>query len=240
MAVTFDAVGPSSAGTGGSTSPLTWSHTNSGNAIIVGVTCFDGTANNVTAVTYGGVALNFLGYVAADNAGPGGVAMYGLVSASLPAGANTVSVSFSVANNHNAGSISLAGASSLGTPVTAFASASSITASVPSTTTGGMVVSAVSFGSPNTFSATSPNVLRWAHNSSGNSGADNGAGGTEPSAGGGAATSVAWSNTTSDFWGLVAVEVLPPSSTPKSDSEASGAGADGTEVISLADARRWL
>lgn len=231
--VGFDAVGPGATGAGGTTgtatSPTTWSHTNNGNAIVVGVTIYNGSTNTVTSVTYGGVALTFLGFVPGDNQSAGGVAMYGKVGG-LPTGANTVSVAFSDGANHNAGSISFTNAGGFGTAVTNFASATSVTASVANTVTGGMIAAAASYGgtSLNTFSGTNSVTVRWQHAGSTNTGADNGVGGTVPSTGGGAAQTVGFTDTGTDYWGIVAVEVQPATSTPVSSADTAHAAEHGS------------
>ena len=212
--VAFDAVGPAGgAGTAFTATPGTWTHVNGGNGILVGVTCFGGTANTVTGVTYGGVTIPFLGYIASGGAGvgPGGIALYGLTGGTCPTGSNTVSVAFSDATaNHNAGSISVSGAGSLGTPVLGSATGvATVSVSVPGTTTGGLIVSAVCQGSSSAFSATSPNILRFTKLTSPGSGSDNIAGGTDPSTGGGASQTVTWTNVSTDEYGVIAVEVLP-------------------------------
>jgi hypothetical protein len=208
--VTFDTAGPSSAGTAFTTGPGTWTAVNNGNGIIVGVTTFTGSTNVVTGVTYGGVTVPFLGFVRANNGTAGGVALYGLTGPTCPTGSNTVSVAVSDANNHNAGSVTVTGAGSLGAVVTAFAAspASGLAAPFASTTAGGLIVSAACQGSGGGFTATSPNVKRLEKLTSSNSGSDNLAMGTDPSTGG--AVSPAWTIGGSDFWGIVAVEVLPP------------------------------
>lgn len=210
MAVAFDAVGPSSAGTLFTTSPGTWTHVNGGNGILIGVTTFTGTSNVVTGVTYGGVTIPLLGFVRSANDVVGGVALYGLVGPTCPTGSNTVSVAVSDANNHNVGSVSVSGAGSLGTPVTNFSAgaAAGISASVTGTTSGGLVVSVVCQGSGNAFTATAPNVKQLSIQTTANSGSDNLAMGTDPSTGGTVAP--AWTIVSTDFWGIVAVEVLPP------------------------------
>lgn len=237
MAVAFDAVGPSSSGAGGTTgsltSPLTWTHTNNGNAIVVGCTSYTGSANTITGVTYGGVALTFLGFVQGGSGGAGGIALYGKVGG-LPTGANTVSVAFTGGGNVNAGSISFTGAGSLGTAVTAASSgsAASVTCSVANTTTGGMIAAAASYGGTqlNTFSGTNSVTVRWQHPGTTNTGADNGVGGTVASTGGGASQTVGFSDTGSDYWGLAAVEVQPATSTPISSADTAKA----TEGSSIA------
>ena len=96
MAVAFDAVGPTSAGTAFTTSPGTWTHVNGGNGIFVGVTIFTGSSNTVTGVTYGGVTVPLVAFIVSGTGGTaGGVALYGLIGPTCPTGSNTVSVSVS-------------------------------------------------------------------------------------------------------------------------------------------------
>jgi hypothetical protein len=226
MAVAFDAVGPSSAGAASATSPLTWTHVNGGNGILVGVTIFNGGTNTVTAVTYGGVTVPVLGFIPSDNSTAGGVALYGLVGGTCPTGSNTVSIAFSDAANHNAGSISVAGAGSLGTAVTGFASAGSVTASVTGTTVGGLIVAACCYGGTAlaTITGTNSVTTQWEHNGSTSSGADNGAGGTVASAGG--TQTVGFTDTGTDFWGIVAVEVLAGAGGSDSGPNSPSTGTD--------------
>lgn len=214
MAVAFDAVGPSSSGTGSATSPLTWTHVCGATAteIVVGATIFNGSTNVITAVTYGGQSLTLVGFIPSDNDSAGGIALYHLTNP--PTGSNTVSVSFTGGGNTNAGSISFTGSSGIGTAVTGFSNATSVSASVTNTTTGGMVTAAASYGGTqlNTFSGTNGVTVQWQHPGSGNSGSDNGVGGTVASTGGGASQTVGFSDTGTDFWGIVAVEILPATS----------------------------
>jgi hypothetical protein len=214
--VAFDAVGPSAAGAGSGATPLTWTHVNSGNGIFVGITTLTGSSNTVTSVTYGGVTVPLRGFIESGGVGhgSGGIALYGLIGPTCPTGSNTVSVAFSDGSNHNAGSISVSAAGALGTVFTATQSTSTGTGSVTvnGTTTGGLIVSAAAFGggsSTGTFGATAPNVLRWSHDGTTNTASDNGCGGTAPSTGGGANQTVTFTNTNTDNWGLIAVEVLP-------------------------------
>ena len=210
--VAFDAVGPSSAGTAFTATTGTWTHVNNGNGIFISITIFTGSANTVTAVTYGGVAIPLIKFFNATTTG--GVAFYGLVGATCPTGSNTVSVTKTGTSNANAGSISVSAAGSLGTAVTFGDAAGHATASitVAGTTTGGLIISVAAFGGGSgggVFSATAPNVLAWSHNGNNTTSADNGVGGTDPSTGGGASQTVTWNNTQSDNWSVIAVEVLP-------------------------------
>lgn len=212
MAVAFDAVGPAGgAGTGGSGTPITWTHVDgaSATAIFAGLTNF-GSADSITAVTYNSVSLASQGHQDSNNIASGGGVTAFLLTTNPATGSNTVSATHTGSNNVNAGSVSFTGSGSAGTPVKAFAGgATSVSVSVPSTTTGGMIALTACFGSSATFSGTNGVTVRWSHNNSGLSGADNGVGGTVTSTGGGAAQTVGFSNTATDDWGLVAVELLP-------------------------------
>jgi len=204
--VAFDAVGPSSAGVGFTTSPGTWTHVNNGNGIVVGCTVFTGSSDTVTGVTYGGVALTKIGFVS-DTAG--GVSFWGLIGPTCPTGSNTVSVAVSDGtNNHNAGSISVSAAGSFGTPVTGqtASNTTSLAVTVNGTVADGLIVSVAAHGNSGTWGFTGGTV-QWSHNGTSGSGADNGAGGTIASAGGN--QTVTWTNSTSDAWAVVAVEILP-------------------------------
>jgi len=204
--VTFDAA---STGTPAQSSPITWSHTNNGNAILVGCNWDTGTTDTITAVSYGGVALAKLGSIRSGAASNGGISFWGKVGG-LPAGANTVSVTHGASTNGLMcpGAISVSGAGSLGTPVTNSATGvASVSASVTGTTSGGLIVATACFGnSTGTFSTTAPGTQRWAKTGDSNTGSDNTTGQTCPSPGG--TQAVGFSNTiTNDDWGIVAVEV---------------------------------
>lgn len=220
-AVTYDAVGPGATGQAWTTSPGTWTHVNNGNAIIVALTIFTGNTNTVTGVTYGGVSLNLLKYQVADAAAAGGVVFYGLAGPTVPTGSNTVSVSTSESSNHNGGSISLNNVASFGTPVAASVTGvTSASVSVPGTTTGGMIVTAMCFGGIGTFTGTNSVTIRWQLSHSSSSGSDNGVEGTVASAGG--SQTVGFSDSaSSDDGSIVAVEALPVTGTDTSPAYAS-------------------
>lgn len=222
MAVAFDAVGPAGGGGAASaTTPLTWAHVNGGNAILVGATSFGGNTNKVTAVTYGGVTIPFLAYIPSNNGANGGVALYGLVSASLPSGSNTVSVAFTGGGNTIGGSVSYTGAGSLSAATTNFGTGSgTFTSTAIVTNAGGILAAAACYGTTGgTWGVTGGN-LRWSHNTSGGSGSDNGGQGDIASTGA-SQTIIITNNTGTDDWGIVAVEVIPggPTSGPALPSQ---------------------
>jgi hypothetical protein len=109
-------------------------------------------------------------------------------------------------------SVSVAGAGSVGTPVTAFTSGLGISAAVPGTTSGGLVISAVCQGAFTALTATAPNVNRLQLLGSNSSASDDLAIGTDPSTG--ATVTPAWACVASDFWGMVAVEIIPAPAAP--------------------------
>ena len=205
MAVALDATN--------SAASSSFSLTNSaaGNAIIVtGETLGTGT-NTITSVTYGAVTLSLLGFLLSNNSGSGGVALYGKVGG-LPTGANTVTVNGGPPEW--CGAATYTGVASIGTAVTNFGSSNTGTATVTGTTSGGMVVAGSCFGGGaggGTFTATSPATLRWQQNVNANSGAGNGCMVDRASSGG--SDAVGWTNSQSDFWAEIAVELLPSGST---------------------------
>lgn len=216
MAVAFDAVGPAGgAGTASATTPLTWTHINGGNAIIIGVTTFTGTTNAVTSVTYGGVSVPFLGFIPSDNSTGGGIALYGLQGATVPSGSNTVSVAFTGANNTIGGSVSYSGAGSLSAATTNYGTATGgvFTSTAIVTHTGGILTAAACYGTTGGTWGVTSGSLRWSHNTSASTAADN-AGAGDIASTGASQTIAITNNSASDDWGIVAVEVIPPISVP--------------------------
>lgn len=208
------------------------SHTNSaaGNAIIVAGSAL-GASNSITNVTYGAATLSLLGYIRSNNGTVGGIALYGKIGG-LPTGSNTVTVTGGPAQW--CGAATYTGAGSFGTAVTAFGSASSGSAVVTGTTTDGIVVAGISYGASGTFTATSPASLLWSELIDSNSGAGNGMMENQTSAGGGGSSTIAWSNNTGpDFWGQVAVEIIPPGGT------ITGAGKRLITVQSVGKSSLW-
>jgi hypothetical protein len=209
--VAFDAVGPAgglgnydTTGTAGS-----YAHVNNGNAILVGLTSTTGTVNQVTSCTYGGVALNFLGFITAGTGG--GCAIYGLVSGSLPTGSNNV-VWASAAATTCAGSLSFTAAGSFGALFTGInANGLSVTGNVTGTTIGGIIAAFSSFGGgggSQAMSASSPGTTRVNCVGDASGPANNLAGGTWASPGG--TQAVGFSSTgVADTWAMAAVEVIP-------------------------------
>lgn len=208
-----------------STSSGTWSHTNSnaGNAIVVATCSGTGATNDVTGITYGGVALDFLGYVQANNDVAGGIVFYGLIGG-LPTGSNSVVVG---GYSEWAGAATYGNVGSFGTLASSFGdSYSELSFNVTGTTTGGIVVVGICGGSGDGSAplATSPATLRWYDLADNGSAAGNGWFLDEPSVGGGSTTTIASTYpSVDDWWGALAVELIPP----------SGGGGGGSPAASL-------
>ena len=143
---------------------------NASNAIVVAAET-NGNTNTTTSVTYGAASLSFLAYIPSDAQSAGGVALWGKIGG-LPTGSNTVTVTGGPPEW--CGAATYTGADSFGTAVTNFGSGSSGSAVVTGTTTGGIVVSASSYGTSGTFTATSPASLCWSELINSNSAAGNG------------------------------------------------------------------
>lgn len=211
--VAVDAVGPAGgAGTAFATLTGTWTHVNNGNGIVVGVTIFTG-SDTTTAVSYGGVALSKIGFSFTGTVTQsGGISFWGRIGG-LPTGSNTVSVTTTDTNNKNAGSISFSAAGSFGTAFLANsgnAAVTSLAVTVNGTHTGGLIVTAACHGASTTWGLTG-GTLQFHHDTSSTAASDNIGGGTAVSTGGGANQTITWTNTASDEFGIVAVEVLPAS-----------------------------
>lgn len=89
MAIAFDSSGTPASGTGN----FSFTHTPVGTvrAVIIGIMQNVGATDEVTAVSYGGVALSRVGAVFHTTGEPGAVYLY-FLGASIPTGAQTVSV----------------------------------------------------------------------------------------------------------------------------------------------------
>jgi len=149
VAVTFDAVGPSSSGggTAGSATATSgsWSHTCTGSnlALIVGV-AIGLTGAGTTTATYNGVAMQSLGVINSDNQTAGYAQLFGLVNPAT--GANTVAISTTLASI-TGGSMSFTNAIGFGTAVTSFGNSAAPSCAVTGTHAGNMVADVVCNGS---------------------------------------------------------------------------------------------
>ncbi|ATC64553.1 hypothetical protein CMV30_11640 [Nibricoccus aquaticus] len=211
-AITFDAVASKAATNGSNTS---WSHTTGSGTdriLIVGLATEDTSTSvlNVSAITYGGVALTAV----ANSTATAGSSTYDrtqLFYLLNPAsGTNTISVTWGGAvNGISAGSTSLAGVTQSAPSVAAINSTTSgntISANIAVATAGSWLVSVANSGASNaTLTAGSTQIKRWGLGQS-NSG---GAGSTASPATGTVSTS--WTASSSSQLAL-SVAVLTPSS----------------------------
>jgi hypothetical protein len=212
VAVTFDAVGPSSAGASSAASTsLSWSHVNAGSCLVVGVSMgLNTTSNSISlAVTYGGVAMASLGKV--NSGGPtnqnGFVELFYL----LPAAAGTATVAVTASGGTPTsligGSASFSGVTAIGVGAASFNPAGTLTSSlvIPTQSTTGMVVDALCWGSGTAGTATQ--TQRWMKNLNSSTGA--GDSGQSTAAATGSAVTMTWNwITTSDTPGHIGVELL--------------------------------
>jgi len=159
VAVVFDAVGPSSAGTGVAGTSSSWSHTCSGSSrlLIVGVAIGKvGDGSATTSATYNGVAMtSVVGRVESGGAGQsdGYVQMFYLLAPAT--GANTVLVSCTQSVDITGGSVSFTGVDQT-VPLVNITTNANITASA---SVSNMVVDAVCCGSG--FNLGSGQTMRW-------------------------------------------------------------------------------
>lgn len=203
----FDAVGPDATGTtsAGSTT-LSWSHTCSGSNRLLIVTVamgLVGDGGTTLSATYNGVAMTSVGVVHANNGTDGYVQMFRLIAPVT--GTNTVQITAAGNTPHDlvGGSVSFNNVnqtSPLGTPATAFGSGTTPTVNVAGTTSGNLVVDAVCNGSSITSSG---QTNRWLRNANTSTAAGNAASST---ALGGGTVTMAYT-VSSDWWGILAVEV---------------------------------
>ena len=230
MAVAFDAVGPSSSGTAGTTATLAWSHTvtGSGTVLLAAVAC-DVDATTISSVTYGAAAMTPLFAGAANykhsNAQTAGwLAVFKLVGAA--AGTATITVTLSGASAAEGGSLSFNGADTvtgIGTPQFATGAGTPATMSFTPSTSGNIIAAFLVNG---LFinSATAPSTSRFINNTGGSNAGGNIAGATSPSTG--SAVTTAWT-VNADWYAIVTAEVLAPGAAPAAGPPAprrAGAG----------------
>jgi hypothetical protein len=212
MAVAFDAVGPSSAGTGLNGTSSTWSHTCTGvnRLLTVGVAIgLSDDTNSTVAVTYNGVSMTSAGLIHSGGAGSasGYVQIFYLLAPAT--GANTVLVSHKVSGvatlaDIEAGSVSFTGVDQV-TPVSGIVTNGNIGASGSVSVTsavGNMVVDAFCCGS-GFGTGTSGQTNRWLTNFNSSTAAGSGA---QSTAAGTSSVSMSYTFN-SDSWGLVAMNV---------------------------------
>jgi len=158
------------------------------------------TGAGTTTATYNGVAMQSLGVINSDNQTAGYAQLFGLVNPAT--GANTVAISTTLASI-TGGSMSFTNAIGFGTAVTSFGNSAAPSCAVTGTHAGNMVADVVCNGS-----AITSGTQKWLLNNNVDTAAGNGAG-SAVAAGG---TVTMGYTVTSDWWGMVAVEILgmPP------------------------------
>jgi len=209
MAVAFDAVGPSSAGTSSTTTAaLTWTHVCGASAtlLLVGVAMGNDSgsdASTLLSATYNGVAMTSLGKVHSNNQTAGYVELFGLLNPAT--GSHTVSVAmtggFSGTDTRSAGSVSYTGTSTSSLPTATTAYGSGATPSVTvSSATGNMVASAQCCGAGFTGAS---DTLRYRKNSNTNSAAGN----VQFNDAAGSSSVTITGTEPGDWWGIVGVNI---------------------------------
>jgi hypothetical protein len=225
MAVSFDVVGPSSAGAASTGSlTLSWSHTcaSSATTLLVGIAFgSNGVSNDfaqyTSSCTYNGVAMTLIASPRSNNTvGAGNMLVYALQS---PPTGSAYTVAFSCTaggtavgppNSLVGGSLSFIGSIGLGTPVTNFGNGTAASVTLPSSISGNQVAAFVCNGtSIGSGGAQSPLTSRYLNNAASNSGAGTGGGATGASTG--SSILLNWTGNGSDWWAIVGVEVQAPS-----------------------------
>ncbi len=228
MAVAFDAVGPSSAGTAASGTSLSWSHTCTGSnlVLVVGVAIgIIGDSGKSASATYNGVAMTSAGVVHSGAGTDGFVQMFYLAGPAT--GANTVAITITGGSvDITGGSVSFTGAHQT-TPLINIATNTGVgtTASVSVTNaSGNMVVDALCDGAG--VNAGSGTTERWHKDSNSNSAAGNAGQSTSSSTG----TVNMTYDLNSDSWGIIGASVQAAPSTPTvtTDSVTSITGTTAT------------
>ena len=215
MAVAFDSVGPSSAGTGHTgTAALSWTHTTVGalTTVYVGAEVDNVGDGTLATCTLDSVSMVSIGIIRCQNPQNAGYCQVFRL-AGIASGAHSIVLTYNaVAADAAAGSIALTGAGAEGTVVT---SSNAGTLAVSPTTSGGMVLGFVAAGD-SINATTSPSASRYVDNLMGATGHDAGniAGATSPSTG--SSVTMAWTLNSANSGGIVAFEVqaAPPAVVP--------------------------
>lgn len=217
--VTLDAVGPSSAGAGGTTSPLTWSHTcgSAATTLYVGAAVGQTSGNDSTftcTATYNGVAMTALspGQSMSATGLTGNAGFIKVFKLENPPTGSALTVSVTVSGGTisalTGGSLSVAGAGGGESTLTVGNSSASVTSgsvNIPSTTHGRLCLAFLADGQGGiTWTA---GTEQYEKDQNTNSGAGNSSGATLDSPGGTATMS--WTQT-SDGYAIIAFEVQPP------------------------------
>lgn len=212
MTLAFDAAGPSSSGTAGSSAAPSWTHvvTGTNNLLLAAIAC-DTDSTTITSITYGGTAMTplFAGaanYKHSNGASAGWIAVFKLAGAT--AGSASVTAALSASSVWEAGSLSFSGADTAtgtGTPQSAVgASATPSLAFTPDTS--GNIIAGFLVNGAFINSTTSPGTSRFVNNTGGSNAGGFIAGQTAPATG--STVTLAW-GVNSDFFAIVAAEVLP-------------------------------
>jgi len=207
MAVTVDSVYPSSAGIANTaTTSLNWDHTCSGTnrllIVVVGFSAAVDTGKSITSVTYGAATMTSFGAVHCGGGTAGFVEMFWLIPA---AGTDTITVTASTTVGLEAGSVSFNGVDQ-GTPTQNLTTANTPSPStspslVISSAVGNMVIDGEANGSNIPVST---QTAQWAVASSNSTRAGNAGSSTAA----GAASVTMGYTTTSDHWGMIAVDIV--------------------------------
>jgi hypothetical protein len=223
--VAVDAVGPSAAGTNiGSGSSLTWNHTitttGSNLLLTVGVVVGkDGDNTTSLAVTYNGVAMTSAGLVHANNSNTGYAQLFYLKAPATGTHAVQVTLTGGPASIE-AGSVSFTGVDQT-TPVrniTSAASSGTSPAVTVASAAGNMVVDVMATGCPGTM--TSSQTLRWLNQFDCSTSGGNGA---QSTAAGAASVTMGYT-VPSDWWGIIAMDVVGAAAQPTFDFTLSNTG----------------
>jgi hypothetical protein len=207
--VTFDAVGPSSAGaSAAAAASLTWSHTvgAGANALIVGSAVGKSPETGLTTTaTYAGVTMTPGTIIHSGGGTNGYLRVFTLLNPAV--GANNVVVTLSSSTaDLTGGSISFNGAGSFVAQYSATGNSATASATSSGSAAGGMIAAFVVDGG-GTTSATAPSTSRFIKDLNAATAGGNCAGATSPSTGSNVTT--AWS-INADNWAVIGVEVLVP------------------------------
>jgi Protein of unknown function (DUF4038) len=216
VAVAFDAVGPSGAGTGnvGQTT-LTWTHAAATGGVTILVGCaLDAPSDGAFTMTCtcDGASMTSLGRVESDAQTAGFLQVWSISGRSSGNHTILVTASGGTPDDLSGGSISFSGAGGLGTAVTASGTSTTASAAVASNTNGNLIAGFVGVGDT---IVSSGNTSRFIQNNRGGAGdaVGNAAGSTAPATG--SSVTISWTLTSSgDPWAVLAVEVLPASPAP--------------------------
>lgn len=229
MALAFDAVGPSAAGSASTTSPWTWNHTVTGTSTLLLAGFTNANGSTPSSVTYGAQAMTLVTKISSGTT-TNQVWLYKLVGAT--AGTAAVTVTVATPGQLTGGSVSFTGAdqaAGIGTPFTNTGTSASATVAVTSNTSGNLIFGFVGSGAADT-STSAPGTQRFQNNASSNFHAGNASGQTAPATG---STVTLTEVITSDDWGFIAVEVLAaPSGVPTGLATGTGAALNPSIVTS--------